>query len=246
MSIRMYQQSGYTLPLPDKSADLIIADPPFWGTQGSYYGGDLKGQLSDGTNTDPKVYWENLTQSTREMKRVLKDDGSLIIHIGQGEYPNLNSFESEHVVFCVKELGLTLTSEIFWEFSQRMFSFDHLHGEYQIFRHYTKSSNYVRNQYDIASLNPASWKIAFIENDPELSKIASMEHGFPVELPLRMIRCFTQEGAVVLDPFSGTGSTNVAAEMLRRNSVYIDVSSVQNKLALARFKKRGYIVEQFG
>ena len=235
MAITMYEGSTYALPLPDKSVDLIVTDPPFWGTEGAYYGGVQDQQLSSGKETDKQKYWEDLTRATREMVRVLKDDGNLIIHIGQGEYPHLNTFEYEHVVFCTKELGLSLTSEIYWEIGQNMFSFENLHSEFQAFRHYTKSREYIRNPFEITNLNPASWKIPFVEGDPRLLKIGGMGHGFPIELASRMVRCFSKQESIVLDPFAGTGTVNIAASLHGRNSVYLDYSAEQYALAKERF-----------
>ncbi len=231
----MYEGSAYALPVPDKSVDLIVTDPPFWGADGNYYGGDQAQQLSSGRNTSREEYWKNLTKATVEMNRVLKDNGSLIIHIGQGEYPRLNTLEYEHILFCTKELGLSLTSEIYWDISQNMYSFEHLHGEYQVFRHYTKNKDYIRNQFEITNLNPATWRIPYLERDPRLLKIGALGHGFPIELASRMIRCFTKQDSVILDPFAGTGTVNVAASLHGRDSIYLDYSSVQYALAKERF-----------
>lgn len=46
---------------------------------------------------------------------------------------------------------------------------------------------------------------------------------FPVELAERLIRMFSFAGDTVLDPFMGTGSTNLAAARCGRNSVGIEV-----------------------
>jgi len=48
---------------------------------------------------------------------------------------------------------------------------------------------------------------------------------FPVELPLRLIKCFTTpEDRVILDPFVGTGSTVIAAEALGKVGIGLDIS----------------------
>lgn len=237
--ITMYQGSAYEIPLPDKSVDLIVTDPPFWGTEGAYYGGDQSAQLSRGQNTDKEEYWKNLTTATKEMVRVLKDEGSLVIHIGQGQYPRLNTFEFEHAVYVTKELGLTFTSEIAWEVSQNMYSFENFHSEYQMFRHYTKKDGYFRNPFELGNLNPASWKIPLVENNPDLAKIGGMGHAFPIELASRIIRGLSKPGMTVFDPFSGTGSVNIAASLHGRDSIYMDYSKEQCELARERFKLFG-------
>ena len=55
---------------------------------------------------------------------------------------------------------------------------------------------------------------------------------FPIELPLRHIQSWTNEGDVVLDPFIGSGTTALAAMELNRhyigleqNQDYVDIAN---------------------
>ncbi|MES3630023.1 MAG: site-specific DNA-methyltransferase [Longimonas sp.] len=51
------------------------------------------------------------------------------------------------------------------------------------------------------------------------SDLRARSAAFPLEVPLRLINMYSVAGDTVLDPFWGTGTTSLAAAMLRRNSV---------------------------
>ncbi len=59
---------------------------------------------------------------------------------------------------------------------------------------------------------------------------------FPNQLPYDFIQCFTEENAVVLDPFVGSGTTTVAAKNLGRNYIGIDVSPEYCAIAEERLR----------
>jgi DNA modification methylase len=61
--------------------------------------------------------------------------------------------------------------------------------------------------------------------------------AFPVELPEWFIKLFTQEGDLILDPFSGSGTTGIAAKNLNRNVVLIDKYSKYNKIAFRNLSR---------
>jgi site-specific DNA-methyltransferase (adenine-specific)/site-specific DNA-methyltransferase (cytosine-N4-specific) len=47
--------------------------------------------------------------------------------------------------------------------------------------------------------------------------------AFPEELPEWFIKLFTKPGDVVLDPFMGSGTTNMVAQRMKRNSIGIEI-----------------------
>lgn len=73
---------------------------------------------------------------------------------------------------------------------------------------------------------------------PYLNPKARERVGYPTQKPVllleRIIRLCTDEGDWVLDPFCGSGTTLVAARLLGRNAVGIDVSADALELARRR------------
>jgi len=57
---------------------------------------------------------------------------------------------------------------------------------------------------------------------------------YPLSLANRLVRMFSYVGDIVLDPFSGTGTTNVACVFCGRNSIGIDIEENYVKIAKKR------------
>ena len=66
------------------------------------------------------------------------------------------------------------------------------------------------------------WGSRAVWNFQSVRKNDIHEAMFPIELPRRLIRIFTNEGDIVLDPFMGSGTTALAALELNRNYIGID------------------------
>lgn len=60
---------------------------------------------------------------------------------------------------------------------------------------------------------------------------------FPLELAERLIRMFSFVGDTVLDPFMGTGTTNVAAAKWGRNSIGVEIDPKYFDMACNRFSR---------
>jgi site-specific DNA-methyltransferase (adenine-specific) len=80
--------------------------------------------------------------------------------------------------------------------------------------------------------------IADVWDIPLLNPKAKERVGYPTQKPIllveRIISLVTSHGDFVLDPFSGSGTAVVAAELLGRNSLGIDISSEAVQLAKQR------------
>lgn len=69
------------------------------------------------------------------------------------------------------------------------------------------------------------------------SKNKDFPCSFPLEIPKRLIRAFTNEGDLVFDPFMGSGTTAVAAASLGRHYLGFELSEKYCALAEANVKK---------
>jgi site-specific DNA-methyltransferase (adenine-specific) len=83
--------------------------------------------------------------------------------------------------------------------------------------------------------------IADVWDIPFLNPKAKERVGYPTQKPIllleRIISLVTVPGDLVLDPFCGSGTTLVAAELLGRNSLGVDVASDAVQLAKQRLKQ---------
>lgn len=60
---------------------------------------------------------------------------------------------------------------------------------------------------------------------------------FPVELPLRHIKTWTDEGDLVLDPFCGSGTTGIACKRLNRSFLGFEIDEGFAKMAAKRMEQ---------
>lgn len=74
------------------------------------------------------------------------------------------------------------------------------------------------------------WKIAVAQNKTGHPAV------FPLEIPLRHIRTWSNEGDVVLDPFMGSGTTGIAAVKLNRAFMGIEIDKEYYSMAFNRIR----------
>jgi site-specific DNA-methyltransferase (adenine-specific) len=77
---------------------------------------------------------------------------------------------------------------------------------------------------DITGEEFQNWIDSHWAIQPETRPLALHPAIFPVELPSRIIKLYSYPNDIILDPFSGTGTTCLAAKMLNRRYIGIDIS----------------------
>lgn len=100
--------------MPDKSVDCVITSPPYW--QQRIYE-DYDGEITDiiGSEDTPELYVENLMKVIRELKRVLKDEGTFWLNIGD-KFVNKGLMGMPwRVALEMQKEGWILRSDIIWD-----------------------------------------------------------------------------------------------------------------------------------
>ena len=100
--------------MPDKSVDCVITSPPYW--QQRIYE-DYDGEITDiiGSEDTPELYVENLMKVIRELKRVLKDEGTFWLNIGD-KFVNKSLMGMPwRVALEMQKEGWILRSDIIWD-----------------------------------------------------------------------------------------------------------------------------------
>ena len=85
----LIQGSAASLPLADQSVQCVVTSPPYWGLR--KYAGEQEQAWSDGTThplgrePTPELYVEHMVEVFREVRRVLRDDGTLWLNLGDSQ-----------------------------------------------------------------------------------------------------------------------------------------------------------------
>ena len=244
--------------------------PPTWNDQIEFEHPELAGILSILGKSSSKSlynYLQYLTIRLIEMKRVLKETGSIFLHCGPSfsHYVRLcmdhvfgfDQFRNE-IVYCYYGRGTT----------KRQKSFQQKH---EILLFYSRSDGYIFHQNkalrfaNSERINPDNypvqvpldfdlhskhrmvvledwWKIS----PPRGSEVTSYPNQKPCDLYRRIIEVTTDLGDLVLDPFCGSGAVCIESARLKRKWIGIDITTeaarilqdrLQNEAGLGRLSE---------
>ena len=221
----------------DQQVDVIFADPPYFLSNG---GKKIQGTQMvsvDKGSWDKLDSLEQINSFNRKWidacKALLKDNGTIWVC---GTFHNIYSVE-----MCLKEAGFQIINIITWQKSDPTPTWGDLHfnfsSEYIIWaRKNPKSRHYfnfeLMKQMNGGVLMPDVWKL------PTVGMWEKTCGKHPTQKPLRLlyriILASTQIGETILDPFAGSCTTGIAANLLDRKFIGIDQSEEYLNLGIRR------------
>ncbi|MBK1968503.1 site-specific DNA-methyltransferase [Brevundimonas diminuta] len=232
--------------LPDKSVDMVFADPPY----NLQLGGDLlrpdnskvDAVDDDWDKFDSFAAYDAFTRAwLGECRRVLKDEGSLWVI---GSYHNIFRLGA-----AMQDLGFWVLNDIIWRKSNPMPNFKgtRFTNAHETLIWAAKSREQKRYTFNYDALKAfnedtqmrSDWTLALCTGGERL-KDENGDKAHPTQKPEallhRVLLSASRVGDVVLDPFFGTGTTGAAARRLGRHFIGIERDETYAKLAEKRIK----------
>lgn len=239
--------------LEAQSIQCCVTSPPYWGLR------DYDHSAQIGAESSPEEYVKHLVEIFHEVRRVLADDGTFWLNVGDGYArnggtgncgPNAQVGNTKkliqrrnctvpdcwglkdrdlmglpwRVAFALQADGWLLRSKITWvkkapmpeSVKNRPSS-----ATEEIFL-FSKTPNYYYDNQAVREETGANLKNYWLLG-PDAS---GTPHPavFPKELARRCILLSSRPGDLILDPFSGSGTTGLVAAELNRNAVLIELN----------------------
>jgi site-specific DNA-methyltransferase (adenine-specific) len=240
--------------MPDKSVNVVVTSPPYnIGIRYKTY----KDRLTN------EVYLKWLCDISNEINRVLTDDGSYFLNIGNK--PTIPYIAVQVCMALAKNTPLILQNNIVWvksiavkDISSGHFkpinSVRFLNDQHESIFHFTKTGKVPIERLAIGvpyadKSNIERWKHGEKEGKPDcrcrgntwfipyetVQKKKEHPAGFPVGLPLNCIKLAgIKKDLVVLDPFLGAGTTLLACQQLNINGIGIEMDEHYCLMTLER------------
>lgn len=236
----------------DGSVALVVTSPPYFA--GKQYEEELE---REGVPSSYLEYLDMLAEVFAECVRKLEPGGRIAVNVANLGRKPYRSLSADVIRILEHDLGLLLRGELIWQkgegasgscawgsfrqaanpvlrdISERVIvaskgRFDRARSVKQrAVEGLPHHSTLVTE--DFLALTLDIWSIP-----PESARRVGHPAPFPVELPEQLIRLYTFEGDLVLDPFMGSGSALVAAAMLSRRYVGYDLDSGYVEIARQR------------
>lgn len=254
----MHQDARDLSSIPDASVHLVVTSPPYW-TLKKYR--DSDGQL--GHLEEYVLFLDELDKVWRHCFRVLAKGGRLVCVVGDVCLSRRKN-NGRHMVVPLhasiqehcREMGYDNLAPIIWHKIANA-AYEVQGGGGFLGKPYEPNA-VIKNdiEFILMQRKPGGYRrpdlaariLSVISEENHRQWFQQIWHGltgestkhhpapFPLELAERLIRMFSFVGDTVLDPFMGTGTTNLAAARWGRNSIGTAIDGHYFEMAQSRMK----------
>jgi modification methylase len=230
--------------LPEKSVDLIFADPPYnLQLQQDLWRPNMTKVDAVNDHWDQfgslQAYDDFSRSWLSACRRVLKDTGTLWVI---GSYHNIY-----RVGALMQDLGYWFLNDVVWVKTNPMPNFRGVRftnaHETLLWASQAKGARYTFNHHAMKALNldkqmRSDWLLPVCNGAERLKVNGKKAHSTqkPEALLYRVLLSSSNPGDVVLDPFFGTGTTGAVAKKLHRRWIGIEREADYVELARARIE----------
>ena len=239
--------------IPDKTFDLVFADPPY----NMQIGEKLKrpdNRKVNGVNDkwdqflNFKHYDDFCKSWLKECKRILKDNGTIWVI---GTYHNIF-----RLGYHLQNLNYWILNDVIWRKNNPMPNFKGTRftnaHETLIWASKNKKSKYTFNYQSLKCLNDdlqmrSDWMLPICNGKERLKKDGKKVHSTqkPEALIHRIILATTNKGDLIFDTFLGSGTTAVVAKKLGRQYFGIEKDKKYFLAAYQRINKTNIIKDDY-
>lgn len=238
---RLYQGDSFQLleKLNDK-IDMIFADPPYFLSKGFTIRSKGRVKCFDKGEWDKERSLSEINDFNMKWlsscRNILKDNGTIWV---SGTYHNIYS-----VANCMVELGYKILNIIVWNKPDAPLTLSDYHfnfsAEYVIWARKSKEKRHFFN-IDLMNQINGGKRMSDVWNIPTTGLWEKTCGKHPTQKPLRLlyriILSSTQVGDLILDPFAGSCTTGIAANLLGRRFIGCDQSEEFLNLGASRRKE---------
>tara|TARA_B100001123_G_scaffold269584_1_gene300072 strand:+ start:195 stop:1265 length:1071 start_codon:yes stop_codon:yes gene_type:complete len=239
--------------IPDKTFDLVFADPPY-----NLQIGKRLRRPDDSKVNGVNDKWDQFKNFSdydnfckcwlTECHRVLKDNGSIWVI---GTYHNIF-----RLGYHIQNIGYWILNDVIWRKNNPMPNFrgtrfTNAH-ETLIWASKNKKSKYTFNYQSLKCLNDdlqmrSDWTLPICNGNERIKRNGKKIHSTqkPESLLHRILLASTNKDDFILDPFLGTGTTAVVAKKLGRNYFGIEREEKYFKTIKQRLEKTVKIEEHY-